>query len=195
MTLIDPVLKRCLGQMMHGIDVVGAAHGGVTRCYTSHWIMQVSFEEPVVMASVSPKHDTWPLLEASGRFAVSILAADQVAQAQYFSYPGRRFRHVATEWVTTHEDWGLPVVPDSIAWLRCEVREITSPVVDHRLVLAEVTDVAEGRLRETPLVYSSRLGWRGAATKVRSAQDAVRDTLLARAEGQSPDGSPDEPPS
>lgn len=185
MTSIDPTLKRCLGQMMHGIDVVGAAHDGIARCYTSHWVMQVSFEEPVVLASVSPKHDTWPLLEASGRFAVSILAADQVAQAQYFSYPGRRFRHVATEWVETHEVWGLPVVPDSIAWLRCEVREITTPLVDHRLVLAEVTDVAEGRLRETPLVYSSRLGWRGAGTKVRSAGDAVRDTLLARVEDQS----------
>ena len=189
--MIDPVLKRCLGQMMHGIDVVGASHDGTARCFTSHWIMQVSFVEPVVMASMSPKHDTWPLLEASGRFAVSILAADQVAQAQYFSYPGRRFRHVAHEWVTEHPEWGLPVVPDAIAWLRCEVREITSPVVDHRLVLAEVTAVTDGRLRATPLVYSSRLGWRGAATKVRDAKDAVRDTLLARAEAYSDSDEPD----
>ena len=56
--MIDPVIKRCLGQMMHGVQVVGATHGGVSRAYTSHWVSQVSFAEPVVMASVSPRHDT-----------------------------------------------------------------------------------------------------------------------------------------
>ena len=53
---------------MKGVEVVGAAHGGVQRLYTSHWVSQVSFEEPIVMASVSPKHDTFPLIEASGEF-------------------------------------------------------------------------------------------------------------------------------
>ena len=61
-----------------GVQVVGAAHGGVRRAYTSHWFEQVSFEEPIVMASVSPKHDAFPLMEASGEFSVSILAADQI---------------------------------------------------------------------------------------------------------------------
>ena len=56
--MIDREIKRSLGQMMHGVQVVGAAHGGVARCYTSHWVSQVSFEEPILMASVSPKHDT-----------------------------------------------------------------------------------------------------------------------------------------
>ena len=80
--MIDPTLKRSLGQMMHGVQVVGAHHGGVRRAYCSHWVMQVSFEEPIVMASVSPKHDTFPLIEASGEFAVSVLAGDQVAAGQ-----------------------------------------------------------------------------------------------------------------
>ena len=69
--MIDPVIKRSLGQMIKGVEVVGSSHDGVTRAYCSHWVTQVSFEEPIVMASVSPKHDTFPLIEASGRFAVS----------------------------------------------------------------------------------------------------------------------------
>ena len=72
--MIDPVLKRSLGQMMHGVQVVGAHHDGVSRAYCSHWIMQVSFEEPLLMASVSPKHDTFPLIEASGSFATTCTA-------------------------------------------------------------------------------------------------------------------------
>src|SRR5688572_3015758 len=105
--------------MMKGVQVVGAAHGPVVRAYCSHWVSQVSFAEPIVMASVSPKHDTHALLAATGLFSVSILAGDQVAEGQYFSYPGRKFRYIAEEYL---EDWdGLPVVPNSIAWLRCEV--------------------------------------------------------------------------
>lgn len=58
--------------------MVAATHDGVTRAYTSHWVTQVSFEEPIIMASVSPKHDTYPIMKASGEFTVSFLAGDQV---------------------------------------------------------------------------------------------------------------------
>src|SRR4051794_39404969 len=97
--MIDPELKRSLGQMMKGVQVVGATHDGVARAYCSHWVCQVSFDEPILVASVSPKHDTHGLMAASGRFTVSLLAADQVDAAQYFSYPGRRFHHIVDEWI------------------------------------------------------------------------------------------------
>lgn len=72
--MIDRDIKRSLGQMIKGVQVVGAAHEGVVRLYCSHWVCQVSFEEPIVMASVSPKHDTHALMLASSRWSVSILA-------------------------------------------------------------------------------------------------------------------------
>ncbi|HMS49018.1 flavin reductase [Candidatus Neomicrothrix sp.] len=117
--MIDQGLKRCLGQMIKGVQVVGAVHDGVARAYCSHWVCQVSFESPILLASVSPKHDTHPLIVGSGRFTVSILAADQIGAAQYFSYPGRKFRYVADELLTVED--GRVGVPDSIAWLDCEV--------------------------------------------------------------------------
>ena len=163
--------------MMKGVQVVGAARGDERNLYCSHWVCQVSFEEPIVLASVSPKHDTHSLIADSGVFSVSILAGDQVAAGQYFSYPGRKFRHLATELV---EDWdGLPVVPDSIAYLRCEVFDRT-PLPDHELFFARVTATREGRLREPPLLYSSRLGWRVTGDKAREPGRSIRDELLAR---------------
>ena len=176
--MIDQRLKRCLGQMIHGIQVVGAAHDGVQRLYTSHWVTQVSFEEPVIMASVSPKHDTHPLIVASGRYSVSVLAADQIEAGQYFSYPGRRFRHIADEMVETIPS-GLPVVANSITWLECEVFQRV-PMIDHELFFSRVVDVGAGRLREPPLLYSSRLGWRATGDRARDKGDSVRDRLLAR---------------
>ena len=69
--MIDRDLKRCLGQMMKGVQVVATTHDGVTRGYCSHWVCQVSFDEPIVLASVSPKHDTHPLMVAAGWFTES----------------------------------------------------------------------------------------------------------------------------
>lgn len=177
--MIDQGIKRSLGQMIKGVEVVGAHHDGVTRAYCSHWVTQVSFDEPIVMASVSPKHDTHPLMVASGQFSVSILAGDQVAIGQYFSYPGRKFRHIAAEYLERMPGSDLPIVPDCIAWLRCEIFE-RMPMADHELMFARVVDVGAGRLRTPPLLYSSRLGWRVTGDRAREPGRSVRDELLER---------------
>ena len=177
--MIDPTIKRCLGQMMKGVQVVGAHHDGVTRAYCSHWVCQVSFEEPIVMASVSPKHDTHPLVAAAGHFSVSVLAGDQVDVGQYFSYPGRKFRYIADEYLETIPGTELPVVRNCIAWMRCETFEV-KPMADHELFFARVVEVGAGRLKEPPLLYSSRLGWRVTGDRAREAGRSVRDELLGR---------------
>jgi flavin reductase (DIM6/NTAB) family NADH-FMN oxidoreductase RutF len=192
--MIDREIKRSLGQMMKGVQVVGAAHGGVARAYCSHWVCQVSFEEPIVMASVSPKHDTYPLMRAAGRFTVSILAGDQVAEGQYFSYPGRKFHHLVDEYLELTDD-GLPVVPGAIAWMECETFEVKeswadgSPI-DHHLFFARVVRVGEVRLKEPPLLYSSRLGWRVTGDKAREPGESVRDRLLERLAASGLDAGP-----
>jgi len=175
--MIDPKLKRALGQAAKGVEVVAATHDGVTRAYTSHWVSQISFEEPIVMASVSPKHDTYPLMIASGAFTVSFLAGDQVDVGQYFSYPGRRFHNIAEEYLTEVD--GHPVVVDSLAWIHCETFE-TKTMADHELLFARVAEYGYGRLKEAPLIYSSRHGWRIANDKARAPGESPRDALLAR---------------
>ncbi len=189
--MIDPKLKRTLGQMMHAVQVVGArsADGQQRNLYCSHWVMQVSFEEPILMASVSPKHDTYAHIASTGLFAVSILAGDQIAEGQYFSYPGRKFRHLATDFVEDFD--GLPVVPNAIGYLRCEVED-RKMLGDHELFFARVTATREGRLKEPPLLYSSRMGWRISGEKARDPGVSIRDQLLDRLAQAGFDAEPDD---
>lgn len=177
--MIDQNIKRSLGQMIKGVQLVGATHNGVARAYCSHWVCQVSFEEPIVMASVSPKHDTYPLIVASGQFTVSILAGDQVDVGQYFSYPGRKFRHIAAEYLELLPGSGLPVAKNCVSWLRCETFEVKL-MADHELFFARVVEVGAGRLKDPPLLYSSRLGWRITGEKAREPGRSIRDELLKR---------------
>jgi flavin reductase (DIM6/NTAB) family NADH-FMN oxidoreductase RutF len=185
--VIDRDIKRCLGQMIEGVQVVGAAHDGLVRAYCSTWVGQVGFDEPVMLASVSPKHDTHPLIVGSGRFSVSVLAGDQIDVGQYFSYPGRKFRHIAGEYLEMVD--GLPVVRNCIAWLHCEVIEQlavdASADLDHDLFLARAVRAGKGRLREPPLLYSSRLGWRVTGPKAREPGVSIRDQLLERLASES----------
>ncbi len=186
--MIDQNLKRSLGQMIKGVQVVGACHDNESRAYTSHWVTQIAFDEPVVLASVSPKHDTYPLMVKSGYFGVSILAADQIMEGQYFSYPGRKFKYVGEEMLKVDADWGLPLVPNSIAYLRCETFDRIERF-DHDLFLARVIDVREGRLGEPPLLYSARHGWRRTGDNAREKGVSIRDQLLERvAEAESDSG-------
>ena len=52
------------------------------------------------------------------------------------------------------------------------------PMADHELFFARVVDVGAGRLREPPLLYSSRLGWRVTGDKAREPGRSIRDELL-----------------
>jgi flavin reductase (DIM6/NTAB) family NADH-FMN oxidoreductase RutF len=175
---MDRDLKRCLGQMIKGVQVVASTHDGLTRGYCSHWVTQVSFDEPIMLASISPKHDTHGLIEQSGWFTVSNLAGDQLDVGQYFSYPGRKFKHIASDYLT--EAGGWPVVANCISWLKCDVLEKLDTSLDHDLFLARVNDFGEGRLGVDPLLYSSRHGWRVSGAKAREPGRSVRDELLAR---------------
>ena len=97
------------------------------------------------MASVSPRHDTHPLIVAAGEFSVSILAGDQIVAGQYFSYPGHKLRYVADELLAPWPDdpAGPPVVPNAVAWLRCATFQ-RMPMEDHELFFARVTAVVPG---------------------------------------------------
>jgi len=140
--------------------------------------MQVSFDEPIMLASISPKHDTHAIIESSGWFTVSNLAADQVDVGQYFSYPGRKFKYIADEYLVDIS--GLPVVANCISWVKCDVIEKLDTQLDHDLFLARVSEFGEGRLGEDALLYSSRHGWRKSGEKAREPGRSVRDELLER---------------
>jgi flavin reductase (DIM6/NTAB) family NADH-FMN oxidoreductase RutF len=115
-----------------------------------------------------------------------------VEAGQYFSYPGRRFRYIGTEYLETVD--GLPVLRDCVASYSCEVTEVISGRYDHDLFFARVTSARTGRLAEPPLLYSSRHGWRVLGDKARDPGTSIRDRLLGRLADADVDADADESP-
>jgi flavin reductase (DIM6/NTAB) family NADH-FMN oxidoreductase RutF len=65
--------------------------------------------------------------------------------------------------------------------MRCETFKVT-PMEDHELFFARVVEVVPNRLKDPPLLYSSRLGWRVTGDRAREPGVSIRDRLLERVE-------------
>jgi flavin reductase (DIM6/NTAB) family NADH-FMN oxidoreductase RutF len=147
MTSSIAALFRTLTQ---GVYVVGVAHGDKRNAFTAAWVMQVSFDPPLLALSINPTHSSYRLLKESGAFSVNVLKQDQLDLAARFGDPAREDSLAEAEWTTGR--LGLPVLRDAMAWFACEVLH-ECPAGDHRLVAGKVTDGKVVDARAKPLTY------------------------------------------
>ncbi len=115
-------------------------HGMTANAFTS-----VSLDPPLVLGCVARSAHLHEQVHQAGRFAVSILAADQCLVAMHFAD-----RHRPADWqqFDAHE-WfpgpctGAPLIANAAGWLECEVVDLF-PGGDHTIVVARVMDCVEG---------------------------------------------------
>jgi len=124
-------------RLTNGVYVVTASDGGGQDGFTAAWLTQVSFEPLLVALSINPGNATWPLIDRSGRFAVTVLASGQLETARHFGLQSGRERDKLAG-VSTRGPTGGPIVlADGVAWLDCRVQQRV-PAGDHIVVLAQV---------------------------------------------------------
>ena len=126
-------------------DDVGAR--GIT---ISAWTA-VSVAPPLIAISVRHGASSCAVLDASGRFAVNLLAEDQQRVAEFFAVttpPRNRmggFSHHASA-------DGLPHIDRALAWLDCEIVAATE-YSEHRLFLGAAVAASLNRPGAAPLLF------------------------------------------
>src|ERR1019366_4950545 len=76
---MDPQAKKlALRAINYGLYVLAAVSDGEYGAAGVNWLTQTSFEPPLIAAAVKTDNDSHRLIEASGAFAVSVLADDQL---------------------------------------------------------------------------------------------------------------------
>ena len=124
--------RNCLGRFATGVTVVTASHDGREHGMTANAFTSVSLDPPLVLVAVRNEGRIKPLLQASGRFAVSVLAEDQEPIALHFSgrtQPGLQVAFALKQ--------GLPVIAGAVAHLTCGIEQ-TVPAGDHTLYVGLV---------------------------------------------------------
>ncbi len=137
-----------------GVYVIGVGGNGGRDAFTAAWVMQVSFDPPLLALSINPGHASYPLLKTGGGFTVSVLRDGQEEVARHFGLTSGRERDklAGVRWRPGAR--GAPILEDALAWFECDLGG-SMPAGDHELVVGRVVD---GRLEAPdarPLAYAS----------------------------------------
>jgi len=146
--------RRVMSHFASGVTIITAWDADQRPTgLTASSFTSVSLHPPLILVCVSQKAQSYPAIQAAGRFAVNILSIGQEAVS-------RRF---ATTTNTRDEKFagldyrpgtlGLPVLSDALAELECTVVH-AYPGGDHTIFVARV-DAADSRgdAGKEPLLY------------------------------------------
>jgi flavin reductase (DIM6/NTAB) family NADH-FMN oxidoreductase RutF len=140
--------RDALAQFATGVTIVTArgSHGGFVG-FTANSFNSVSLDPPLIIWSLARRSRSLAVFEGAERYAVNVLAHDQIDLARRFSRPhADRFAGVA------HRAGlgGAPLIDGCAAWLECRHHAL-HPAGDHMLFIGEVDACAHRRV--PPLLW------------------------------------------
>ena len=136
--MLDPQAKKvALRAINYGLYVVTAKQGDELAAAGVNWLTQASFEPPLVVAAIKTDNDSHRLIDATGVFAVNVLAKDQLDVGKAF------FRTSKVEGDTINgyrfepgPETGCPLIVDLPYWFECRVTDAVKRG-DHTVFVAE----------------------------------------------------------
>ena len=145
----DPATFRSvMSSYPTGVTIVSAAAEDGTLCgMTANSFTSVSLDPPIVLVCSQIGARTCEAAKTSGRFAIHVLAHDQISSARAFvGFHAPRFDAVSHHL----DEEGVPILDHWLALLVCKLHEVVR-VGDHDVMFGLVERC--GRADETPLLF------------------------------------------
>ena len=158
MTLDPEQLRHAMRAWTTGVAVITATHESQRYGMTINSFISISLEPPLISVTLKQLTHTHELVEKSGEFAITILAADQGHLSDIFA--GKmpeitdRFEGLETEKLLID----APLLKGGTAFFNCRVVN-SMTVGENTLFFAEVI-AARGEGEGDPLVYHNRVFWK-----------------------------------
>ncbi|MBS1889206.1 MAG: flavin reductase family protein [Actinobacteria bacterium] len=154
MTEIDEAaMRHVLGHFATGVTVITAGTeagpvGMVANSFTS-----VSLDPPLVLFCAAQSSETWPEIQAVGRFCVNVLGNRQELLASRFAQKGSDRYAGVDHLISGH---GNPRLVGAIAQIECRI-VAEHPAGDHLIVVGRVLemeiDESESADLHSPLIF------------------------------------------
>ena len=155
-----PTKKTVLRMFTYGLYTITAKHGDEVSAMTVNWIVQSSFEPPMLALAVEADSHSRKVIEASGALAVNIYETGQRELAgqlgrTWAKHP-EKFNDLLTRLSPVN---GIPLLESALGWVECKIVG-SIPSGDHVLFVAEVQEVGLNRegtpltLKETGFKYA-----------------------------------------
>lgn len=141
-------LRDALGGFATGVTVVTAlGANGAPAGVTINSFASVSLQPPLILWSLGLNSPSLPAFESCSRYAVNVLAADQIDLAQRFAQ-SQRDRFDGVELIVGAG--GTPMLAGCCAWFECR-NEMRYAGGDHLILVGQVEDFQ--RQEKAPLVF------------------------------------------
>lgn len=154
--LNEEAKKIMLRKIPHGLYICGVKDGDEVNGFTASWVMQASFQPPLVVTCVNTKSVSHAMVEASQVFTLSVLEANQKEMAQTFFKPQRRVGNKFEDVEFYLGETGCPIISDSLGYVECRVVGSVAQG-DHTVFVGEV--IAAGVHREGDPLLLESTGW------------------------------------
>jgi flavin reductase (DIM6/NTAB) family NADH-FMN oxidoreductase RutF len=141
--------RDAMAQLPTPVSVITALTGTRPHGTTVSAITSLSLDPPMVLVSLDRGSDLLRIVRVTSAFGVNILSSTQPDLAIRFAAKGAD-KFDGLSW---HVDDGVPRLPDTSGWLRCEVAGLVDGG-DHVIVLGSVTTAEV--FPATPLTYHAR---------------------------------------
>lgn len=149
--------KTMLRKIPHGLYICGVKDGEQVNGFTVSWVMQGSFEPPLVINCVKKDSGSHAMLQKSNVFSLSFLEEGQKDLAAKFFKPksrvGNKFEDIE---FYEGEATGCPIIKDSLGFVECQVVGMVEKG-DHTVYVGEV--IASGIHREGKPLTLESTGW------------------------------------
>jgi flavin reductase (DIM6/NTAB) family NADH-FMN oxidoreductase RutF len=144
-------LRAAIGHFATGVTVVtSATHDGLPIGSTANALSSVSLDPPLVLVCLREESETLGALLGHGRFAINVLADDQLPLAERFASSSRHDTWERVGYRTSAH--AVPLLDGAVATLECVLHDIADGG-DHRIVIGRVLDVEHPETHVPPLVF------------------------------------------
>lgn len=141
-------IRRALGEFATGVTVIATSDEEGPAGFACQSFSSLSLDPPLVVFTVMRASLTWPRIEATGRFAVNVLAEAQQDVSAAF---GRRGADKFAHGTWAESPLGNPVLHGAAIWIDCTV-EAVHPGGDHHIVVGRISGIGH-RADASPLIY------------------------------------------
>lgn len=155
--LDEKAKKTMLRKIPHGLYICGVKDGDNLNGFTASWLMQASFQPPLVVNCVRQDSGSHAMIKKSGVFAISFLESGQKDLAAKFFKPQSRVGDkLADLEFTLGAETGCPIINDSLGYIECQVVGSVEKG-DHTVFVGEV--IGAGIHREGEQLLLESTGW------------------------------------
>ena len=154
--LDEQAKKTMLRKIPHGLYICGVKNEEEVNGFTASWLMQASFQPPLIVNCVKQDSISHQMIKSSGVFAISFLEDGQKDLAQKFFKPMRRVGNKFEDVEFYLGETGCPIISDSLGYVECNVVDAVEKG-DHTVYVGEV--IASGVHREGKQLLLETTGW------------------------------------